>query len=253
MSVVAPEPFALPSAVLGEPIRGYLLAPAEPPVGVAYLLHGRGGCAEDWLARARRARPSPARRRAARRALERARELVRRLGGARWAQGRDRVHAGSRARDRRRFPRLATREQRLVGGVSMGGAGALRLALAHPAAVRTAARAEPGDLPAASAGGLEASAATAPSAAGRRASTCRPTAPCTTGACWPPRRRCAPSSPSATRPTSSARPRRWSADLAGAGSPAELHVYPGGHGWDAWAPALQDGLRALVTSATTRP
>ena len=42
MNVGEPEPFALPSAVLGEKLHGYLVQPSGPPVGVAYLLHGRG-------------------------------------------------------------------------------------------------------------------------------------------------------------------------------------------------------------------
>ena len=43
------------------------------------------------------------------------------------------------------------------------------------------------------------------------------------------------------------------ADLARAGALVELRRYPGGHGWETWAPALDDGLRALVTSLNAGP
>jgi hypothetical protein len=45
----AAEAFAIASPALGEEMRGYVVQPADDPVALVYLLHGRGGAAEDWL------------------------------------------------------------------------------------------------------------------------------------------------------------------------------------------------------------
>jgi enterochelin esterase-like enzyme len=252
MTAVEPEPLALPSAVLGEPIRGYLLQPAEPPTGVVYLLHGRGGTAEDWLpVLAGLELPS----------------LVLVVPDAPWSD-RASWYVDSGARGGRkvetaftqdlvraidwRFPKLATRERRIVGGVSMGGAGALRLALAYPELFGSLLALSPAIYPPPP---PEGSTLRQHGAFGR--GTSRFNLPTYRALHY---RRLLGAAPRLRAFVAVGDTRDLGreaetvvADLVGAGSPAELHVYPGGHDWDTWGRALRDGLRALVTPIDAPP
>jgi enterochelin esterase-like enzyme len=249
---VEPEPFALPSAVLGEPIRGYLLQPVEPPIGLVYLLHGRGGTADDWLPVLVGLELPP---------------LVLVVPDAPWSE-RASWYVDSAARGGRkvetafttdlvraidwRFPRLATRERRIIGGVSMGGAGALRMALAFPELFGALVALSPAIYPPPPPEGstLRRSGAFGRGSAPFNLPTYRALH----------YRRLLAAAPGLRAFVAVGDTRDLgreaetvAADLVGAGSTAEFHTYPGGHDWDVWGPALRDGLGALVTSMHAGP
>ena len=120
------------SSVLGKQTTTWVLLPdaGDPPFGTLYLLHGLSDDHTVWLRRTR---------------LEAhvgKRPLIVVLpdggrgfytnhhdGGPQWA-----THIGVELPTliERTFPAKATREGRFIGGLSMGGYGALRVALGHP-------------------------------------------------------------------------------------------------------------------------
>jgi enterochelin esterase-like enzyme len=245
VTAAEPEPFALPSAVLGEPIHGYLLQPAEPPVAVAYLLHGRGARAEDWLPVLAGLALPP---------------VVLVLPDAPWSE-RASWYVDSEARGGRkvetafttdlvraidwRFPRLATRERRIVGGTSMGGAGALRMSLAFPGLFGSLLALSPAIYPPPP---PEGSTLRRYGAFGR--GSARFNLPTYRVLHY---RRLLAAAPGLRAFVAVGDTRDLGreaetivADLVGAGAPAELHTYPGGHDWGVWEPALRDGLHALT-------
>jgi enterochelin esterase-like enzyme len=244
------EAFSVDSPVLGEQIQGYVLEAGRDPRGLIYLLHGRGGAAEDWLPALASLELPP---------------LVAVIPDAPWSERSswyvDSAASGGRPVETAivrdlvpafdlRFPALAARDRRLIGGVSMGGAGALRLALAHPALFGALIALSP-------------------------AIYVPPPPPQSTlrahGAFGRPGSRFNLPTYRALhyrRQLANARGLRAFvavgdtldladeaaivvSDLAGAGAEAELHQYPGGHGFESWAPALADGLRAVLTPAGT--
>jgi enterochelin esterase-like enzyme len=121
------------SSALGEPIRFTVHLPdggAGARLPVLYLLHGRGGSMEDWASVV----------------AELVLPVIAVMPDAPWSDRSgwyvDSRHAGGRpvetaltrdlvAHVDATYPTIASREGRHVGGYSMGGAGALRLALAH--------------------------------------------------------------------------------------------------------------------------
>jgi enterochelin esterase-like enzyme len=246
------ERLRIESPVLGEAIGGYLLEPASAPLALVYLLHGRGRAAEEWLPVLDGLELPP---------------VVLVLPDAPWSE-RASWYVDSAATDGRpvetalvqdlvpaldaRFPALADRQHRLVGGVSMGGAGALRLALAYPdvfgavlslsPAIYVPPPPERSTLREHGAFGRDGARfdltryrelhyrGLLEHASGLRAFV-----------------GVGESGDLADEAAIVAR------DLAAAGADVELRRYPGGHGWDAWAPALRDGLRALGTSAAASP
>jgi enterochelin esterase-like enzyme len=246
------EPFAVPSRVLDETIRGYVVEPEREPVGLIYLLHGRGGAAADWPPVLAGLDLPP---------------LVAVLPDAPWSE-RASWYVDSAAADGRpveqaliadllpafdaRFPVLADRRRRLIGGVSMGGAGALRLALAHPQLFGRLISLSPAIYP-------------PPPPEG---STLREHGAFGKGEV----RFDLPSYAALHYRTLLANARHLpvfvavgdtgdlegaaetvAADLADAGARVDFRVYPGGHDWDVWGPALSDALRALVTSPNAHP
>jgi S-formylglutathione hydrolase FrmB len=242
---VVAEPFEVPSATVREPIRGYVIEPAERPVGLIYLLHGHGGSAEDWLpVLAERSLPP----------------LVVVLPDAPWNE-RASWYVDSAARGGRRvetaftqdlfrafdwrFPRLAARERRLIGGVSMGGAGALRLSLAHPQLFGRLLALSPA---------ISSPPPPHGSSIRRSGAFGRGTTPFN----LPTYRALHYRRLLAAAPGLQAfvavgqfddlgdEAETVVSDLVGAGARAELHRYPGGHGFDTWGPALDDGLGMLV-------
>jgi S-formylglutathione hydrolase FrmB len=121
------------SPALHEPIRFTAYVPdgsADVRVPVLYLLHGRGGSMEDWASVVAEVAPP----------------VIVVMPDAPWSD-RSGWYVDSRHADGRpvetaltrdlvahvdaAYPTIASREGRHVGGYSMGGAGALRLALAH--------------------------------------------------------------------------------------------------------------------------
>jgi enterochelin esterase-like enzyme len=244
--MLAPEPFAFASEALGEPIRGYLIEPDEPPLALALLLHGRGARAEDWLEPLAGLELPP---------------VVLALPDAPWS-ARASWYVDSAARGGRRvesafsqdlvrsldlrFPALAARERRLVGGYSMGGAGALRLSLAFPALFGSLLALSPAIYPPPPPEG---------STLRRHGAFGRGTSPFNLPTYRSLHYRRLLAAAPGLRGFVAVGDRRdllreaetVTADLSGAGAEVALHVYPGGHGFDVWAPALADGLRALVT------
>jgi enterochelin esterase-like enzyme len=244
------EPFSVESPVLGEAIHGYVVEPDGEPSGLFYLLHGRGGSAGDWLpALARVDVP-----------------LVAVLPDAPWSE-RASWYVDSEAADGRpveralvadlipaldaRFPGLAHRERRFVGGVSMGGAGALRLALAYPELFGALLALSPAIYvpPPPARSTLRAH-----GAFGR--GDARFDLPIYRALHY---RRLLERAPElrafvAAGDTGDLTDEAAivAADLVGAGAAVELRGYPGGHGWDVWTPALADGVRALVTRPDAR-
>jgi enterochelin esterase-like enzyme len=247
----APERFSVDSAVLGEAIQGYVVLPEVDPVALIYLLHGRGAGAEDWLP-----------------ALEQAElPLVAVLPDAPWSE-RASWYVDSAAADGRpveralvtdlvpafdaRFPEFSGRERRLVGGVSMGGAGAIRLALAYPhlfgglLALSPAIYVPPPP---------ERSTLRAHGAFGRGSH--RFNLPTYRALHYRRLLANAAGLPAfvAVGDTGdlAEQAETVATDLAGAGARVESHRYPGGHGWDVWMPALGDGVRAIITAARSGP
>jgi S-formylglutathione hydrolase FrmB len=121
------------SPALGEPIRFTAYVPGgagDARLPALYLLHGRGGSMEDWAPVVAEVAPS----------------AIVVMPDAPWSDRSgwyvDSRHVAGRpvetaltrdlvAHVDAHYPTIAAREARAVGGYSMGGAGALRLALAH--------------------------------------------------------------------------------------------------------------------------
>jgi enterochelin esterase-like enzyme len=248
----SPETFSVPSPTLEEAIEGYVLQPAAAPVAVLYLLHGRGGAAADWLPVLAGLDLPP---------------VVAVLPDAPWSERAswyvDSAADGGRPVERAiiadlvpafdaRFPALAGRTRRFVGGVSMGGAGALRLALAYPSlfgallSLSPAIYAPPPP---------ERSTLRAHGAFGRGALLFDPeTYRALHYRLLLASARGLPAFIAAGDTADLAgEAETVAADLTGAGALVQLRRYPGGHGWATWALALDDGVRALVTSANARP
>jgi enterochelin esterase-like enzyme len=247
----AAEAFAIASPALGEEIRGYLVQSRRDPVALVYLLHGRGGAAEDWLPVLAELELPP---------------LVAVLPDAPWSERAswyvDSAAADGKAVERAlvhdlvpafdaRFPALAARARRVIAGVSMGGAGALRIALAYPDLFGALISLSPAiyvpppppgsSLRMHGAFGRPDSRFNLPTyralhyrrllgnAHGLRAFVAA-----------------GETNDLADEAATVA------SDLAGAGAQVESHRYPGGHGWETWGPALGDALRDLLTSAGAR-
>jgi enterochelin esterase-like enzyme len=245
------EPFAIASPTLGEEIRGHVVQTAADPVALVYLLHGRSGAAEDWLPVLAGLALPP---------------LVAVLLDAPWSE-RASWYVDSAAADGKavesaivrdvvpafdaRFPALADRDRRLLAGVSMGGAGALRIVLAYPELFGALISLSPAIyVPPPPPG----------SSLRKHGAFGRPDSqfnlPTYRALHYRRLLRNAPglrafvavggSNDLADEAATVA------SDLAGAGARVESHRYPGGHGWETWGPALGDGVRALLTPGSAR-
>jgi enterochelin esterase-like enzyme len=237
------EPLSAPSPALGEHIGGFVVRPEVEPRGVVYLLHGRGGEAADWLPVIAELRPP----------------LVAVLPDAPWNE-RSSWYVDSRAdgghavetaiaRDLvahvdALYPELATRDRRLIGGISMGGAGALRLALAHPGVFGSLLALSPAIfLPppprdsTTRMHGAFGRGATRFDAATYRALHYRNLLATAPGL------RAFVAAGTAGDLTHEAEV--VADDLRRAGAEVTTRFYVGGHEWETWTPALRDGLAAL--------
>jgi enterochelin esterase-like enzyme len=247
----AAEAFAIASPALGEELRGYVVQPAGDPVALVYLLHGRGGAAEDWLPVLAGLTLPP---------------LVAVLPDAPWSE-RASWYVDSAAADGKavehalvhdlvpaldaRFPALASCSCRVLAGVSMGGAGALRIALAYPHLFGALISLSPAIyVPPPPPG----SSLRMHGAFGRPDS--RFNLPTYRALHYRRLLRNAPGLRAfvAVGDTDDLADEAATvvSDLVGAGAQVESHRYPGGHGWETWGPALGDGLRAVLSSASAR-
>ncbi|MDF1793728.1 MAG: alpha/beta hydrolase-fold protein [Thalassobaculaceae bacterium] len=143
------ETRSIPSPTLGHPIevRVYIPDSVSGPLPVVYLLHGYGGGAGDWIG-AGNAVPTAD---AAFGAPNSVPMLLVMPGAANsWYVDSDRYGPWERALITDLLPAIdalyptrGERDQRFVAGLSMGGYGALRLAVHHPRSFRAAAAFSP--------------------------------------------------------------------------------------------------------------
>ncbi len=151
-----------------------------------------------------------------------------------------------------RYPMLADRGRRLVGGISMGGAGAVRLALAYPERFCALLALSPAIYASAP---PERSTIRTSGAFGR--GSVRFNLPTYRALHYRRLLGHAAGLPAFIGVGDTGdlldEAETVASDLAGAGALVELHRYPGGHDWDVWTPALVDGIGALVTSSGSRP
>lgn len=247
----------IPSAALGEPLEVHTHAVGDTPRHAVYLWHGRGGSAAQW------ARVVPDLRELVERGMLPPLLLV--APEAQWSRG-GHWYVDSRftgtpagrpvetalvvelvAEVERRFGVTATREHRVVAGCSIGGAGALRHLLAHRDVF--------------AAGVAMAPPAWHPQPPWR--SSARDFGAFGVGSLRFDARRWSELSPRAEQPARSpsvrlaiacgtddellAVSRATYAELSAVPEiDASIAELPGGHDFDAWTPALVDGLRRVL-------
>lgn len=248
---------AVPSAALGEELRFLLRVPEGPgPHPLTVLLHGRGDSAESW---------EPV--------FDHLPAGVVVLPDAPWLDRAgywvDSAFPGGRTietaivRDllpalEERLPLVPDRSARTVAGYSMGGAGAVRLGLAHPALFGTVAALSPAiydpDPPEGSSARESGAFGTAHSRydhavyerMGYRSSLARfprglPTRLLVAvGDAEPPH----PGAPASAAVAVQAAALVRRANRV-PGLDATLRTFPGGHGWDTWHPALRWALSTI--------
>jgi len=246
---------ALPSAALGEELRFLLRVPAGPgPHALTVLLHGRGDTAESWEPVFADLPPGVV-------VIPDAPWLDR---AGYWV---DSAFPGGRAietaivRDllpalAQRLPLLPDRSARTVAGYSMGGAGAMRLGLAHPALFGTVVAFSPAVYDPDPPEGSSARESGAFGTASRRydhgvyerlgylASLGHYPAGTPTrlrvavGDAEPPH----PGAPADAAVAAQAEALVRAASRV-PGIDATLRTFPGGHGWETWRPALRWAIR----------